>query len=349
MQFYAFVAPGLEEIAQREIAARLGAEQQGRQRGVVFFATDAPPQDLLGLGTTEDVFALVARGPVPTAREGLDQAGALVAESPLFEDAVGAHRRARPKRIKRITYRIVAQRRGGQQRYVRQEMRRALQQAVAWRFPRWKHMAEQALLEVWGLETKGELICGVRLSDETMRHRTYKVAQVEASLRPTVARALVMLSEPADGDVFLDPYVRGWNYPHRAGAVHGRYAQLLGGDIRPDAVAATRTNVGPRYKPIDIRQWDARDLPLDDGSVDRVVCNLPFGKKIGEPQALRPLYEGFASEVARVLKAGGVAVCLTSERNLLAEAFGVWPDLYMERVFPVEVLGQQAFCCKLKK
>ena len=78
--------------------------------------------------------------------------------------------------------------------------------------------------------------------------------------------------------------------------MHGRYAQLLGGDIHPEAVAATRTNVGPRYKPIDIRQWDARDLPLDDGSVDRVVCNLPFGKKIGEPQALRPLYEGFASE-----------------------------------------------------
>ena len=348
MQFYAFVAPGLEQIAQREIAARLGAERQGRQRGVVFFATDAPPQDLLALGTTEDVFALVARGPVDAGREGLEKAGALVAESPLFEEAVGAHRRARPKRIKRITYRIVAQRRSGQQRYVRQEMRRALQQAVAWRFPSWKHVAEQALLEVWALEAAGELICGVRLSDETMRHRTYKVAHVEASLRPTVARALVMLSEPEDGDVFLDPMCGAGTILIERG-LYGRYAQLLGGDIRPDAVAAARTNIGPRYKPIAIREWDVRDLPLGDGSVDRVVCNLPFGKKIGEPQALRPLYEGFAREVARVLKAGGVAVCLTSERALLAEAFGAWPGLYMERVFPVEVLGQQAFCCKLNK
>ena len=42
-------------------------------------------------------------------------------------------------------------------------------------------------------------------------------------------------------------------------------------------------------------------------------------------------------------------MCLTSERTLLAEAFGAWPDLYMERVLPVEVLGQKAFCCKLKK
>ena len=348
MQFYAFVAPGLEEIAQREIAARFGGRPQGQQRGVVFFATDAPPQALLGLGTTEDVFALVARGPVPAAREGLAQAGALVAESPLFADAVGAQRRARPKRIKRITYRIVAQRRSGQQHYARQEMRRALQRAVAWRFPRWKYVAEHALLEVWGLEAAGELLCGVRLSDETMRHRTYKVAQVEASLRPTVARALVMLSEPADGDVFLDPMCGAGTILIERG-LSGRYAQLLGGDIHPAAVAAVRTNIGPRYKPIAIRQWDARDLPLGDSSVDRVVCNLPFGKKIGEPQALRPLYEGFAREVTRVLKAGGVAVCLTSERVLLAEAFGAWPALYMERVYPVEVLGQRAFGCKLKK
>ena len=348
MQFYAFVAPGLEQIAQREIAACVGGQPQGQQRGVVFFATDAPPPALLSLGTTEDIFALVARGPVGAEREGLAQAGALVAESPLFAEAVGAHRRARPKRIKRITYRIVAQRRGGQQRYVRQEMRRALQQAVAWRFPRWKYKAEHALLEVWGLEAAGELVCGVRLSDETMRHRTYKVAQVEASLRPTVARALVMLSEPADSDVFVDPMCGAGTILIERGLC-GRYAQLLGGDMSPAAVAATRTNIGPRYKPIAIRQWDARDLPLGDGSVDRVVCNLPFGKKISEPQALRPLYEGFAREVARVLKAGGVAVCLTSERTLLAEAFGAWPALYMERVFPVEVLGQRAFCCKLKK
>ena len=348
MQFYAFVAPGLEPIAQREIAARLGGQRQGQQRGVVFFDTDAPPPDLLALGTTEDVFALVARGPVAAVREGLAQAGTLVAESPLFVEAVAAHRRARPKRIKRITYRVVAQRRGGQQRYARQEMRRALQQAVAWRFPRWKDRAEHALLEVWGLEAGGELLCGVRLSDETMRHRTYKVAQVEASLRPTVARALVMLSEPADGDVFLDPMCGAGTILIERGLC-GRYAQLLGGDLCPTAVAATRTNIGPRYQPIAIRQWDARNLPLGDGSVDRVVCNLPFGKKIGEPHALRPLYAGFAREVARVLKPGGVAVCLTSERTLLAEAFGAWPVLYMERVYPVEVLGQRAFCCKLKK
>ena len=50
MQFYAFVAPGLEDIAQREIAVRLGAERQGQQRGVVFFGNRRPAARLARIG-----------------------------------------------------------------------------------------------------------------------------------------------------------------------------------------------------------------------------------------------------------------------------------------------------------
>ena len=72
MQFYAFVAPGARGDHPTRNRSALGRpSSRVSQRGVVFFATDAPPQDLLGLGTTEDVFALVARGRVETSREGL--------------------------------------------------------------------------------------------------------------------------------------------------------------------------------------------------------------------------------------------------------------------------------------
>ena len=130
---------------------------------------------------------------------------------------------------------------------------------------------------------------------------------------------------------------------------YGRYAQLLGGDIRPEAIAATRTNIGPRYKPIAVREWDAGSLPLANDSVDRVACNLPFGKKVGEPWELRSLYQRFASELERVLRGGGVAVLLTSERKLLEEALALLQTLYIERLLPIEVLGQKAFVLKLKK
>lgn len=348
MQFYAFVIPGLEEIAGQEIVERLGAECADKRRGVVFFSWDGDPQGLLDLTTTEDVFALVARGKVQWSKEGLEEIEAMVAESLLFEEAVGAQRRARPKKIKRISFRVVAQRHGGRQRYMRKETRKSLERAVAARFLRWKRVDEEALVEVWCLEAGGEVLLGVRLSDRTMRHRTYKEAQIEASLRPTVARAMVRLCEPGDDDVFLDPMCGAGTILIERGE-HGRYVQLLGGDIRPEAIAATLTNVGPRYKPIEVREWDAGNLPLKDGGIDRVVCNLPFGKKVGEPWEMRTLYERFAAELARVLKGGGVVVLLTSERKLLQEVLSTSEALYMERLIPVEVLGQAAFFFKLKK
>ena len=99
----------------------------------------------------------------------------------------------------------------------------------------------------------------------------------------------------------------------------------------------------------EVREWDAGSLPLDEGSVDRVVCNLPFGKKVGEPREMRSLYERFVSEVDRVLKSGGAAVLLTSERKILELALRETKMLYLERLMPVEVLGQRAFFFKLKK
>lgn len=348
VQFYAFVVPGLEEIAAQEIVERFGAELGDKRRGIVFFSWAGDPAALLGLTTTEDVFALVGCGKVGMEREALEEAGALAADSPLFAEAIAAHRRARPKKVKRISFRVVAQRHGGRQRYMRKEMRREMERAIAWRFPKWKQVDEEALVEVWDLEAGGELLIGVRLSDRTMRHRTYKQAQIEASLRPTVARAMIRLAEPGADDVFLDPMCGAGTILIERGE-HGRYAQLLGGDIRPEAVAATRTNIGPRYKPIEIREWDATNLPLDDGSVDRVVCNLPFGKKVGEPWEMRSLYERFVVELDRVLKGGGVVVLLTSERKLLEAALRGAKTLYLERLMPVEVLGQGAFFFKLKK
>jgi tRNA (guanine6-N2)-methyltransferase len=100
----------------------------------------------------------------------------------------------------------------------------------------------------------------------------------------------------------------------------GRYGQLYGGDLDPEAVGAALTNVGRRYKPIELQEWDARRLPLDDGSVNAVLCNLPFGKRIATPKELRALYPALIAEWARVLAPGGRMVLLTSETGLLAQS-----------------------------
>ena len=77
--------------------------------------------------------------------------------------------------------------------------------ALLERFADFVLVNEDAQLEFWASLIEDELIVGVRLSDNEMRHRDYLPASVPASLKPTVAYAMITLTEPAADDVFLEP------------------------------------------------------------------------------------------------------------------------------------------------
>ena len=53
------------------------------------------------------------------------------------------------------------------------------------------------------------------------------------------------------------------------------YGKLWGGDISEDAAEVAKMNTA-QIDNLVIRQWDARELPLEGGTVDKVVSNLPF-------------------------------------------------------------------------
>jgi len=85
---YCFTTAGLEEVTAEEVGQRLADSRvEEARRGVVFFTYGGKPEPLLELSTTEDVFALIARGEVSGARQGLAQAGELVLQSPFLEGA----------------------------------------------------------------------------------------------------------------------------------------------------------------------------------------------------------------------------------------------------------------------
>jgi tRNA G10 N-methylase Trm11 len=171
-----------------------------------------------------------------------------------------------------------------------------------------------------------------------MRQRTYKKVSLPASLKPTIAYAMVALSRPRDDDEFLDPMCgAGTILLERAHA--GRYQLLLGGDVDAEAVAATLENFGPRHKPFEIQTWDARELPLVDDSVSAIVTNMPFGRQIGTTEENRILYPALIAEWVRVLRAGGRMVLLTSEHALLRRVLRSYPGLVAEGSVPIIVRG----------
>ena len=66
-----------------------------------------------------------------------------------------------------------------------------------------------------------------------------------------------------------------------------------------------------------IRQWDARELPLGEGTVDKVVSNLPFGEQILHQDEIYDLYLKFIKQLKRVMKPNGQAILMTDKADEL--------------------------------
>src|SRR5262249_35760354 len=113
-----------------------------------------------------------------------------------------------------------------------------------------------------------------------------------------------------------------------------------GGDIERSAVRAARDNLR-HFDEMLLARWDATRLPLPPASVDRVVSNPPFGKQLGDPEEIGPLYARAVAEYDRVLRPQGRAVLLVSEPAALKEAARAvgWKE---QRQVRVRILGQPA-------
>lgn len=349
--YIAHVVPGLEGIAAREIRALPAGTRLARtvkrfdeRTSLLLLDYDGATRDLLTLRSVEDVFALAVQSEeVPAARLGLDMIRSTIAGAQSLDAAVTTALQVRPRRRGKPSFRVVA-RKAGRHAYRRVDVQRAAERALLDRFPRWRLVEDDAQLEVWVSLVGALLVVGVRLSDISMRQRTPDAGrrvELPASLKPTIAYAMIALSRPRDDDVFLDPMCgSGTILIERAQTA--RYRLLLGGDLDAQAVQATRDNIGPRYKPIEIRRWDATSLPLDDASVCALVTNMPFGRQIGTGEDNRTLYPALVAEWARVVRPGGVMVLLTSERTLLRQALGRRRELVLEQEVPVLVRGLSA-------
>jgi 23S rRNA G2445 N2-methylase RlmL len=353
--YIAHTQPGFEAIAADEIATRIAGAREITRRGVpdragmtIFFAPAA--QKLASLRTVEDLFGLAGyrAGLVPEI-QSLEKIRAASREAPLIEEALQARvkvsRGARAGR--RLKFRVIA-RMAGEHEFRRVDFQRAVERGIVERTDHtWRLEEEDAEIEFWATMIDSEFFLTVRLSDDRIRHREYKAAHRPASLRASAAAALAWASDPREDDVVLDPFCgAGTILIERAHL--GKYAMLYGSDRDPGALAAAQINVGSRYKPIQLENWDAAAIPLGDSSVSKIVTNLPWGMRYGSHGENRKLYPEWFREFSRVLKPGGTMVLLTAEWRLMRDlerARKIAPS----KVIRVSVLGTPASVYIAKK
>ena len=315
--YYALVVPGLEALAAEELTT-LGARVTGtlsrfdRRESLLLFET-AGVRRTLQSRLAEDIFRVVIDTPTPHARN-TPAALARKLEKPVLDAALLEHHALAAKRGGR-SYRVVV-RVAGRQPFRREDVESAVVRALGVLLPHWVPTREAASVELWAHVIGGRTIAGVRLTPDDFAQRRYKRAHLPASLKPTVARALVLWSGPRPDDVVLDPMAgAGTILRERADAVPARL--IAGGDVHRAAIEAARMNAGRQPR---LALWDATRLPVRSESIDAMITNPPYGRQHEAASGLERLSRGLLREAARVLRPGGRLVVLTGEPVILARA-----------------------------
>lgn len=157
------------------------------------------------------------------------------------------------------------------------------------------------------------------LGDLHLTRRQGPLERLPASTTPVLAAALVRLAKIPDGATVLDPFCGAGTTLVLAHAI-SRPGRLLGSDVVLGSLRRARTNASHRRAPLLLVRADAARQPWADASADRVITNLPFGKRVGSHGVNRTLYPAFLRELDRVLAGDGRAVLLTEDKRLLVES-----------------------------
>jgi len=182
----------------------------------------------------------------------------------------------------------------------------------------------------------GAFVCEVGALYQTARFG--RLARLPASTTPVVSAVLARLLKPEAGHLVLDPFCGAGTNLITVVSLQPD-VRLVGVDVQATALDAARENLARLTTEWRLVRADARDLPMDDASVDRVVANLPFGKRVGSHGVNVDLYPRFLRELTRVLTPKGRAVLLTDDKRLFVESVQRTADIRIVKEIQVATGG----------
>ena len=312
--YWAVATRGLEEVASNEIQAGVpDAHALDTTYRRVAFSSTAHPSALLALRTVEDLFVDIETwAGIGRPRAALAQLQEYAMALDL-RDAAALCREARelgaPPTFS-VTVNFV-----GRRNYSTDEIKSALAGSVE-ATHRWIYRERDidADLNLRVFLEHEQAYLGVRLAARPLNERPYKIANVPGSLKPNVAAAMVRLGRFEPGATIADPLCGAGTIVIEA-ALAG--LQAIGGDSDMAALEAAKRNLEAAGVDVTPERWDARALPLVDGSLDGVICNLPWGRQVEMGSEIESFYARSLREMRRVCRQDGTLVLLTSLQPLL--------------------------------
>eukprot|EP00127_Corallochytrium_limacisporum_P006998 Clim_evm6s240 gene=Clim_evmTU6s240 len=132
--------------------------------------------------------------------------------------------------------------------------------------------------------------------------------------------------QKSQGLVMLDPMAGTGVIPMEAARLYPAVTLALGSDFDTKGLTPCKENYNffttafsgtgtARIANLGLVCADATQGPWKDCSIDLVVSDLPYGRRHGSYNSNRRLYPRFLRQLGRMLRVGGIAVLLTSERG----------------------------------
>ncbi|MBO0996060.1 EmtA family 23S rRNA (guanine(2470)) methyltransferase [Bacillus sp. SD088] len=331
--YFASVLPGLEYVLSDEITNKVhDSEIIQIDRGKVFFATFESFICLSSLRSADNIFQVIDQFQIGPHKKHLSQVSERISHLNLdFMEH-------------KALFWVNASRKG-KQTYSRFEVAANAVEGIHKRYPKWNIGTAQNHQVEFRLDIEHHYaVFSLRLTDTKFRFRNQTRSFSRASLLPTVAHAMVWLSDPKSTDIFVDPCCGSGTILSERATFPGSW--IVGGDISASAIRIAKNNLTDTQ--VQVNVWDARRLPFSTGYVDKIVTNLPFGKQIAPDEDLALFNHHIMIEVSRILKANGRAVILSeSADQLLWEAEQLGLD-YLES-YPISLKGLNPTLCVFEK
>jgi tRNA (guanine6-N2)-methyltransferase len=311
--FAAFVTRGLEDIAAAEITASSNGIRPLETRPKVVMAHAEDPRAFSHLRTVDDIAIVSAQS---ASVEDLEDLSSLIADGGDLERSIEIARRA-DRLDGAFSVTVSAAHAAYGPASVIEE---AAARAISMRY-RWQHVQfQRAPIDVRVFIDGTWALIGVRLLEEPLSRRSYRVANARGALRPTVAAALVRIATPGKRKQQVwDPFCGSGTIICEAASLGH---EVWGTDIDPEAVEAARENISSVKREYWGRIENGNSTSLrtwqKHRSATAVISNLPWGKQVAITSK-QALYDCVASGVADLGRRGGTGVLLTTEPKAIMQ------------------------------
>ena len=159
----------------------------------------------------------------------------------------------------------------------------------------------------------------------------YRLETVPASMNPATAAAMLRfaMDHLTSNARVIDPCCGSGTLLFERGLL-SPCASLTGVDIAHNAIDAARTNAAAAAKRgIKQAKFICNDILRFESKrpYDELICNLPFGNRVGTHSSCERLYEGLLDRLPQLVRRDGIAILYTMEFTLLKNLIRTRPYL----------------------